>query len=112
MGTVKEVSDDFIIRKGKHQKGLSIVFSGTAGVLSNGVEIARLSRGKFIAEMSFLTAEPASADVVAKERVQYILWEQNKLMGLEQLNPQLLIKIQKVLGKDLTDKIKAISTWQ
>ena len=59
--------------------------------------------------MSFLSGEPASANVAASGDVQYVSWTQEKLKSLEQLNPQLLIKIQNVLGKDLVGKVKAAS---
>ena len=56
--------------------------------------------------MSFLTGEAATADVYAEGAVRYIAWEQTKLRSLDQLNPDLLIKIQNILGKDLTQKLK------
>jgi len=59
--------------------------------------------------MSFLTGKTASADVYANGTVRYISWNQKKLKDCERLNPQLLIKIQNVLGKDLADKIHSSS---
>ncbi len=66
-------------------------------------------RSILIAEMSFLTGKTASADVYANGTVRYIAWNQKKLKDCERLNPQLPIKIQNVLGKDLADKIHTTS---
>ena len=88
---------------------LFLILSGSVEVVKSGKHLANLSRGNFIAEMSFLSGEPASADIIAKGDVQYITWNQDKLKSLEQLNSELLIKIQNILGKDLVGKIKAAS---
>ena len=71
--------------------------------------VATLCRGRFIAEMSFLTGDPASADVIAHGRVTYISWNSEKLKHLRTLNPSLMFNIQSVLEKDLSAKIKAAS---
>ena len=38
-----------------------------------------LGRGKFIAEMSLITDEPASANIYSNNNVEYIAWNQNEL---------------------------------
>ena len=106
MGTVNKVNDKLLIKQGEHQKEISLILSGLIEVKKNQNKIAELNRGSFIAEMSFLTGKPASADVYAKGTVRYIAWNQKKLKDCEKLNPQLLIKIQNILGKDLAEKVK------
>jgi len=104
-GTIHQVENEIIIYKGEYQKEVSMIISGTVTVTKNERIIAELSRGSFIAEMSFLTAEPASADVKANGLVKYMSWDQEKLRSLRQINSELFIKIQNVIGKDLTKKI-------
>ena len=65
MGTLKEVTDEYFIRSGQTQENLLLVLDGISGVEFDGKKIAILDRGSFIAEISFLTGEPASADVRA-----------------------------------------------
>lgn len=108
-GRFREVDGGRIIREGEEQKELSLIVDGRVGVVKDEREIARLSRGNFIAEMSFLTEEPASADVRAEGIVRYVSWDQAKLASLKQVNPELLIKLQAILGKDLSRKLKALS---
>ena len=54
MGTIKSVNDKYLIRSGEYQKNLLLVLSGSADVEVNGKPIANLTRGTFIAEISFL----------------------------------------------------------
>ena len=65
MGTLKEVTDEYFIRSGQTQENLLLVLDGISCVEFDGKKIAFLDRGSFIAEISFLTGEPASADVRA-----------------------------------------------
>jgi CRP-like cAMP-binding protein len=107
MGRTERREGDQMIREGEHQRELVLVLSGVFNVVKRSDVIAKLTRGSFIAEMSFLTGDPASADVFANGPVEYIVWNQEKLRNLNQINPQLFIKIQNVLAKDLADKIKS-----
>ena len=68
-------------------------------MIHNGHTIAERTRGSFVAEMSFLTGGPSTADVHAQGEVRYMAWEQESLRQLERSNPPLLIRIQGVLGK-------------
>lgn len=106
MGNIYNVKHKRLVSKGKHQQNLLLILSGEVEVKSSSQLLARLSRGSFVAEMSFLTGEPATADVFATDEASYISWNQQKLRSLEQLNTDLLIKIQNILGNDLTVKLK------
>ncbi len=105
MGNVNTVQDSIIIQKDKHQKNIALILDGAVEVKSENRLIAQLSRGSFVAEMSFLTGNPATADVKAKGSVKLLSWPQSKLRGLQQINPDLFIKLQNILGKDLTQKV-------
>lgn len=106
MGNIYEANHKKLISEGEHQENLLLILSGEVEVKSKGKLIAKLYRSSFIAEMSFLTGEPATADVFVPDNLNYITWDQKKVRSLEQLNPDLLIKIQNILGKDLTTKLK------
>lgn len=106
MGNPRSVDGAQLVREGEPQRDLWLMVDGEAVVRKGGAEIARLRRGQFVAEMSFLSGEPASADVVADGPVRCLVWPQDKLRALRQLNPHLLIKLQHVLGRDLTGKIR------
>lgn len=54
-----------VLRKGLSGTGVYVILEGEAVVSRDGVEIARLGRGDFFGEVSVLTGDPPSADVVA-----------------------------------------------
>ena len=68
--------------------------------------IAILERGSFIAEISFLTGEPASADVHAKGEVIFISWKSDRLKNLQHENSSFWMKLQHALSEDLIRKVK------
>jgi hypothetical protein len=98
-----------IVREGDALDKVMLILSGAASVIKNSHEIAELTRGSFIAEMSFLSGEPASADVACEQPVTMITWSQENLRNLKSLNFELWIKIQHVLSRDLVGKIKRVS---
>ena len=106
MGTIKSVTDDYFIHSGEKQNNLLLVLSGIANVEVNNKPIATLERGAFIAEISFLTGEPASADVNAKGEVIFIAWNSIRLKGLQHDNSSFWMKLQHALSEDLIKKVK------
>ncbi len=109
-GTQRRVVDAPIVREGEAPEALLFIISGTARVVKGGRGIATLSRGSFAAELSFLSREPASADVVAEGAVEFNSWRQDKLRRLRKIDPALYVKIQGILGRDVTDKIRTTSS--
>lgn len=109
MGEVRTSAGAQLVQEGTTQQELVLLLDGDAVVRKGAQELARLARGHFVAEMSFISGEPASADVIAANTVRYIAWPQEKLRALKQLNPGLLIKLQHILARDLTGKVKAAS---
>tara|TARA_B100001093_G_scaffold475430_1_gene500994 strand:- start:137 stop:799 length:663 start_codon:yes stop_codon:yes gene_type:complete len=106
MGTIKSVSDTYLIRSGEHQNNLLLVLSGKAFVEVNGNPIANLDRGAFIAEISFLSGEPASADVHVIEELIFVSWNSERLKNLKHDNPTFWMKLQHALSEDLIKKVK------
>ena len=106
MGTIKSTIGDFLIHSGQTQKNLIMVLKGVAAVEVSQQRIANLERWFFIAEISFLTGEPASADVHADGELFYVAWKSIRLKNLKYENPAFWIKLQHVLSEDLVQKVK------
>jgi len=106
MGKVTKVNDEIVVYAGERLKQVFLILDGAVSVVQNGNVIARLSRGSFIGEMSFLTGDLASATVSAKGLVSYIAWEHEKLGNIREVNPSFFVMIQAAFGKDLIHKIK------
>ncbi|MCK4338877.1 MAG: cyclic nucleotide-binding domain-containing protein, partial [Candidatus Cloacimonetes bacterium] len=99
-------SGDIICKDGIIQDDIFFIINGKVTVRKNEKKIAELSRGHFIAEMGFLTGKPASADVIAGENLRYIMWSYKKLKRFNEINPDFLSKLQLIISKDLTQKLK------
>ena len=106
-GERKAVTDAQLVREGTRPEALLFLLSGKAAVRRHGRALAELGPGNFVAEMSLLTGERTTADVVAQGPVEYMSWPAAKLARLRQRNPMLWSKVQSVLGHDLVEKIKA-----
>ena len=106
MGIIKSVKDKYLIKSGDHQNNLLLVLSGTANVEVNETPIASLGRGSFIAEISFLSGEPASADVHATGELIFVAWNSERLKNLKHDNPSFWMKLQHALSEDLIKKVK------
>ena len=104
LGEKGEVSDCKVISTGEYQHELLLILDGNALVIRNGIEVAELKRGQFIGEISFLTNQPASADVSA-DHLKYIKWDQNKIKAIKMSNNSFWIKLNTVLTNDLTKKV-------
>ena len=106
LGKQGKLSDTHIMREGEKQKSLFLVLSGEPLVKRDGALLAKLNRGEFVGEISFITKEPASADVYAESEVNFIEWDQDELRKMRTINPTFWIKLNNILGKDLAKKIK------
>jgi len=99
-------SDVQLVKQGTMPGALYFLLTGMVAVRRGERELARLMPGSFIAEMSLLTGEPTTADVVAIGAVEYMAWPAEKLARLRSRNPMLWTRVQSVLGHDLVEKIR------
>lgn len=105
-GQRRTARDTQLIREGTRPEALYFLLEGTVSVRRNGQPVALLAPGNFLAEMSLLTGETTTADVVAQGAIAYMAWPAEQLARLRQRNPMLWSKVQSVLGHDLVEKIK------
>lgn len=87
-------------------EALILVAHGTAAVDIDGRHIAHVQSNQFIGEMGFLTQQPASANVVAADVVEYLSWPVAKLRDFLDETPHLHVKVQGILGVDLVGKLR------
>ena len=106
LGKQKNVTDSALIKEGEYQKSLFLILSGNAAVSRDGRVIATLHRPEFVGEISFITREPASANVDTKSILYYIEWDQEELRRVKAKNANFWTKLNQCLGEDLARKIK------
>ena len=110
IGKVLNIEPGLIVKKGSPQEFVLLILQGQAHVMRNERKIATISRGEFIAEMSFLTGEAASADVICEEDIECVAWTQSNLKNLEGLNRRLWSKMYHILSRDLVTKVQRVSS--
>jgi len=105
-GRLVVFKDELMCRQGELPVELLFIVQGRATVFRKEEKIADLPRLGFVAEMSYFTETPASADVRADGHVVARAWSHNRLHSLAQLKPNLLNILYAILGKDLAKKLK------
>lgn len=106
LGTWHEAEPgDRIVDEGQSLVELILMQAGRASVRAKGRGIAELTGGQFIGEMSFLTGEVTSAEVVATDKVRYLEWSE-ETVDASVLGADLYLAFQSALGIDLVKKLK------
>jgi len=106
LGIYKDSNDSLLIKEGEKQNHLYLIIDGQVTVKRNDKILNSLGRGKFVAEMSLITNEPATADIYSDKKMKYICWNQDELKHFQVSNKDLWIKLHNILSKDLINKIK------
>ena len=82
-----------------------LVLNGKADVVRDSNKIATLERGQFIAEISYITGKPASADVESYEDLTYYVWNRNILDNLRKSKPATMGKLDSILTLDMAGNL-------
>ncbi len=104
-GKLIHTNNEILINKGNNQKSLMLVLNGNAEVIRNNKKIAILERGQFIAEISYITGKPASADVMAVDDLTYYVWNGKILKDLRKAHPAMMNKLDRILTLDMAGKL-------
>ena len=104
-GKICQVDKESLISSGDTQTDLMLILNGKADVVRNGETIAALERGQFIAEISYITGKPASADVVPQGRLTYYVWDHDTLDKLRKSKPVTMGKLDSILSLDMAGKL-------
>jgi len=81
------------------------IYNGLVVVEKNGSEVARLSDGNFIGEVSFITGGGATATVRALRPTRYVAWPKQGIKQLLNRNPSMRFAMQSILSTDLSKKL-------
>ncbi len=102
----KEAADGASLIKRKTELDrLLLLQSGVVSVRVKGEELATLSSGNLVGEMSFMTQKQTVADVVATGPVKYLAWHRDDLEKLFETKVELKSAIHEIIGRDLVSKL-------
>jgi cyclic nucleotide-binding protein len=94
-----------IVKENEAAEKIFLIVDGEAEVKIKGKKISTLKKGNFIGEISFLTGELPSADVVAASNTKVIGWEKVKLKKFIEKNHLLKHEINSLFSNDLIAKL-------
>ena len=104
-GKVCQVENDSIIKSGDQQSDLMLILNGKADVIRDGKKIATLKRGQFIAEISYITGNPVSAEVIPQKDLLFYTWSRDSLEKLRKSKPVIMGKLDRILTLDMAGKL-------
>ncbi len=96
-----------LLQEGVRNEVLFLILDGKCSVLKNGVEIAALLPGQFVGELSFLSGQVVSADVVAREQTKLMCWDKKKLAPLFRKHALYESYFSSLCGMDVADKLRS-----
>ena len=94
-----------LITTGSTQSDLMLILNGHATVVREGNNIAGIKRRQFIADISYITGKPASADVISKEGLTSFVWNRSVLNKLRKSKPDTMEKLDRILILDMAGKL-------
>jgi CRP-like cAMP-binding protein len=94
-----------VIREGLAGGGFYVILEGEASVVVGGQERARLTRGDFFGEISILTDELPTADVVATTILRCLTIPNNELKALMLRQPNVMYRMLQVEARRLRTAI-------
>ena len=104
-GEICQVEDQAVIKSGDTQSDLLLILNGKADVIRDNNIITTLKRGQFISEISYITGNPTSADVIAKGELLFYNWNRKRLNKLRKSNPITMAKLDRILTLDMAGKL-------
>jgi CRP-like cAMP-binding protein len=97
-----------VIRQDMTGGGFYVILDGEASIVIDGQERARLTRGDFFGEISILTDEPPTADVVATSLLRCLIIPDNELRAFLLKQPAVMWRMLQIEAR----RLRAANVWQ
>ena len=96
-----------VIRQDMTGGGFYVILDGDAKIVIDGQERARLSRGDFFGEMSILTDEAPTADVIATSLLRCLIVPDNELKAFLLKHPSVMYRMLQIEAR----RLRAANVW-
>ena len=113
--TIAHSFDEDVFRQGERvlRRGLSggsfyVILDGEASVVANGTPLRRLRRGDFFGEISALTGDVPSADVVAETLLRCLVIPGPELESLLLERPAMMLRLLRTEAR----RLQTAGGWQ
>jgi CRP-like cAMP-binding protein len=97
-----------VLRQGMSGGGFYIILEGEAKVVVNGAERARLGRGDFFGEISVLTGDAPTADVIATSLLRCLTIPAGELESFLLEHPRVMLRMLQAGAR----RLRAANLWQ
>jgi CRP-like cAMP-binding protein len=97
-----------VIRQGMTGSGFYVILNGEAKVVIDGQERAQLERGDFFGEISILTDEAPTADVIAISMLRCLVIPDNELKPFMLRQPTVMYRMLQAEAR----RLRAANVWQ
>jgi CRP-like cAMP-binding protein len=97
-----------VIRQNMPGSGFYVILEGEASVMIDGEERARLRRGDFVGEISILTDEPPTADVVAMTMLRCLVIPDTELKSFMLGQPAVMYRMLQIEAR----RLRAANVWR
>jgi CRP-like cAMP-binding protein len=96
-----------VMRQGMAGGGFYVILEGEASVVIDGKERARLGRGEFVGEISILTDELPTADVIATTMLRCLTIPNNELKAFMLRQPSVMYRMLQIEAR----RLRAANVW-
>ena len=94
-----------LVNKNSEFQNLAFIVQGGASItIDKEVEVAKLNKGDWISEFSFITGDKTSANVVSND-IYSLSWSKTTLEKLKDRKPELFEKLNALIAKNLCEKL-------
>ena len=94
-----------LVNKNSEFQNLAFIVQGGASItIDKEVEVAKLNKGDWISEFSFITGYKTSANVVSND-IYALSWSKTTLEKLKDRKPELFEKLNALIAKNLCEKL-------
>ncbi len=98
-----------LLSDGETNQVLYLILEGECCVMKNGIEVAVLGQGHFVGELSFLSGEAVSADVVAAGNTRLMSWDKQELAPLFKRQGLYKSYFYSLCSLDVAGKLRAMT---
>ena len=96
-----------VVRQDVTGGGFYVILDGEASVVIDGQQRSRLTRGDFFGEISILTDEPPTADVIATSLLRCLIIPDNELKAFLFKQPSVMYRMLQVEAR----RLRAANVW-
>ena len=97
-----------VVRQDVTGGGFYVILDGEAKVAIDGQERARMTRGDFFGEISILTDEPPTADVIATSLLRCLIIPDNELKAFLLKQPSVMYRMLQIQAR----RLRAANVWE